>query len=347
MADTTITIDQNLIQQLVEQTVEKNISNLVDQICHDPEWSRRVEHLINQAITQATLTQLGNIDLNPVIKSYVDANMQHFLTNQLKDFRSTGISDQASACQLTVMDDTTMVENTLVAKDLHVVDAIQVQNLVVTGSVNTDNFSWQALISDISQKTLDEINQDWQKSLVDQVSKLIQDQGISFESVKIGDELLIDGNKLSSSVTQSKLQTVGTLESLQVRGEAKIYNTVNVLNKRLGINTETPEMALGVWDEEVSLSIGKLKSDQAYVGTTRNQTLTLGVNRQPHVEIDTDGMTKIKKLQVGFHKIGHANQVPGWSGTPGDIIFNADPGADKVFAWICLGSYKWQVLKSA
>ena len=63
--------------------------------------------------------------------------------------------------------------------------------------------------------------------------------------------------------------------------------------------------------------------------------------------IDADGLTTIKKLQVGLHKISHATQVPGWSGTRGDMVFNASPGSDRVFAWVCLGAYKWQVLKSA
>ena len=50
---------------------------------------------------------------------------------------------------------------------------------------------------------------------------------------------------------------------------------------------------------------------------------------------------------MGLHKISHDTQVPGWSGTRGDMVFNASPGPDRVFAWVCLGAYKWQVLKSA
>ena len=66
-----------------------------------------------------------------------------------------------------------------------------------------------------------------------------------------------------------------------------------------------------------------------------------------HVEITADGLTQIKKLQVGVHKISHATEVPGWSGTKGDMVFNANPGSNRVFAWVCLGAFKWQVLKSA
>jgi hypothetical protein len=31
----------------------------------------------------------------------------------------------------------------------------------------------------------------------------------------------------------------------------------------------------------------------------------------------------------------------------GDIVFNANFGADRVFAWVCLGAHRWQTLKSA
>jgi hypothetical protein len=157
---------------------------------------------------------------------------------------------------------------------------------------------------------------------------------------------MVDQNSLSSKITESKLQSVGQLRQLSVAGEASVYNTLHVKNKRIGINTEMPEMALSVWDEEVSVVIGKNKTKQAYLGTNRDQSLVIGVNRLPQIEIDTDGITTIKQLRVGVHRISHASQVPGWSGTRGDIVFNSSPN-DHVFAWVCLGAHRWQTLKSA
>ena len=348
MADTGITVDPNLVQRLVEQAVEANINKLVDQMCADPEWTARVEQLINQATVQETMTRLSSIDFNPTIKQRVDENMQQFTDSILKNFTSTGIVDQSTKRELTVMDDVVVVENCLTANSIEAVDSVRVQNLVVTGSINTDNESWSALAFDISQKTLDQLTTEWNNNLVDQVVKQIQDHGIDFEEVRIKGEKVIDGNQLNRVVTESNLQSVGTLKTLTVRGEAKFNNdTLNVLNKRLGVNTDSPEKALSVWDEEVSVVIGKHKLNQAYIGTNREQGVIIGVNREPQIEINIDGLTKIKQLQVGLHKISHSTQVPGWSGTRGDMVFNASPGADRVFAWICLGSYNWQVLKSA
>ena len=158
---------------------------------------------------------------------------------------------------------------------------------------------------------------------------------------------LISGNSLNSAITQSNLQRVGTLGSLRVSGETQLTNTLSVVSKRVGINTEEPESALTVWDEEVAVNIGKAKSNQAYIGTSRAQSLSIGTNRVSHIDIDADGMTQIKKLRIGVYQISHSDMVPGWSGTKGDIVFNTSIKEDRVFAWVCLGNFKWQPLKSA
>jgi hypothetical protein len=348
MSDTGVIVDPNLVQRLVEQAVEKNINKLVDQLCADKEWTRRVESLINQATVHETMTRLGSMDLGPTIKKRVDENMQLFTDSLMKTFASTGIADQATQRQLTVMDDVVVVENCLTAQSLDIVNSAKIQNLVVTGSINTDNQSWVTLAADISQKTLDQLTASWNKGLVADVIKQIQEQGINFEQVLVGGQKLVDGVTLARYITESNLQSVGTLGTLQVLGEAHINNnTINVLNKRLGINTEAPEKALSIWDEEVSIVLGKHKINQAYVGTNRDQGIAIGVNREPQIEISTEGLTTIKKLQVGLHKISHASMVPGWAGTKGDLVFNANPNADRVFAWVCLGAYRWQPLKSA
>ena len=339
-------VDSAVIRATVDQAVEQITQSAVDQFGQDPQWQARVESQINQAIVQETMARLGSIDLNPIIKQRIDENMAVFRQDILKEFTSTGISDQATSCQVTVMDDTVVVENCLTAHSINVVESATIQNLVVKGSINTDNFAWSQLSAEISQKTLDRLNDQWKQSLIKQVADAIVEQGIDFKQVTVDGVKLVDGNQLAKSITQTNIQSLGILNKLSVTGEAHI-GAVNILKTRMGINTDTPDMALSVWDEEVSVGIGKFKAGQAYIGTSRLQSLVLGVNRQPHLEIDADGLTKIKKLQLGLHKISHNPAVPGWSGTRGDIVFNANPVTDRVFAWVCLGAYKWQPLKSA
>jgi hypothetical protein len=75
--------------------------------------------------------------------------------------------------------------------------------------------------------------------------------------------------------------------------------------------------------------------------------LTIGINRTPAIEIDDSGLTAVKKIQVGLHRISHATEVPNYAGTKGDIVFNASPSLeDSVFAWQCLGGFKWKVVRA-
>jgi hypothetical protein len=341
-------IDSAQIKLSVDQAIENFLQTAIEQFTQDPVWQARVEMLINQTIAYETVSRLGSIDLNPVIKQHVDQGMDKFTDSILKSFSSTGIKDQATKTELTVMDDVVVVENCLTANSVEAVDSVRVQHLVVTGSINTDNESWSALASNISKRTLEQLTNEWNDNLVNQVVKQIQDHGIDFEQVLVAGAKVIDGNQLTGAVTESKLKSVGVLKTLTVSGAANFNNnTVNVLNKRLGINTDAPEKALSVWDEEVSIVIGKHKQNQAYVGTNRDQGLALGVNRETQLEISAEGLTTIKKLRVGLHRISHETQVPGWSGNKGDIVFNANLGPDRVFAWVCLGAHRWQTLKSA
>jgi len=339
---------EKIVGQQINNTLAERVSAMVDTLTKDPVWLAKIETLISQAVAYETMSRMSAIDIGPTIKQQVDENMQRFTDSILKNFTSTGIVDQATKCELIVMEDVVVIENGLTATTIEAVDSLRVQNLVVTGSINTDNQSWTALTADISQQTLAQLTTAWNKDLVDQVVTQIQDHGIDFDQILVKGQPIIDGNQLTRAVTESSLQSVGTLKSLSVSGEAKFNNnTLTVLNKRLGVNTDSPEKALGVWDEEVSIVIGKHKLNQAYIGTNREQSVAIGVNREPQIEINTDGLTTIKKLQVGLHKISHAAQVPGWSGNKGDIVFNANFGVDRVFAWVCLGAHRWQTLKSA
>lgn len=340
-------VDPEVIRCSVDRAVESMINSAVEQLSQDSQWLEKVEKLINQAVVQRTVASLGSIDINTIIHQRVDENMLTFRKDLAKDFSSTGISDQATQCQLTVMDEVTVVENKLTAKDLEIVGNMVVKDLVVKGSINTDNKSWQALANDIGNKTLEQLDTAWRSKLITQVTEEIEKNGINFNSVKIDGHPLVDKTTLSKSITESNIQTLGILKNLKVQGEAHIYNTVSVVNKRLGINTAEPEMALSVWDEEVSVVIGKNKSQQAYIGTNRDNSVAIGVNRLPQIELDIDGMTTIKKLRVGLHKISHATEVPGYAGTKGDVVFNANPGVDNsVFAWVCLGGHKWKTIRS-
>jgi hypothetical protein len=345
-------VDTDKITQSIDNGIQALVNTAIDNLVIDPAWQNKIERSVNQLMTARLGDRLSTVDLNSLIVSHIDSGIDRWQDRLKKDFSTAGIVDQATANQLTVMDDFVVVESNFVAnsaeiqKDITVNGNTITKNLVVTGSINVDNLSWAALSDHISEKTIAKVTEDWQKNLVNQVVEIAKTSGIDFASVTVNGQALINGTQLSPDITESSLETVGQLKSLHVVGTTVMNNTMHVHNKRIGINTDSPEMAFSVWDEEIALIAGKLSKQRAYLGTARLQHLSIGVNRTPQIEIDTDGLTTIKQLRVGRHRIGHDTEVPGYSGTRGDIVFNSNPTPDSPFAWTCLGSFQWKPLHS-
>jgi hypothetical protein len=340
-------IDSDTVKRTIDQAVQDNILTAIHSLGRDPAWIEKIERMVNQAMVQRIVAGLSSIDVGGAIRQRVDENMSNLSETVVQKLQTPGIQDHAQQLELTVMDENVVVENFLTANNIKVVNSATIKDLSVTGSINTDNRSWQTLSEDISEKTLNLLTNEWRDSLISDVEDKIRERGIDFTQVQIDGVRVIAGDTLSRKIINSNLQSVGALKELKVAGEAHIYNTVSVLNKRLGINTQEPEMALSVWDEEVSILAGKFKDKAAYIGTGRLQNLVLGVNRTPAMEIDIDGTTAIKKLRVGVHRISHGTEVPNYAGTKGDIVFNANPSVNSnVFAWQCLGGFKWKIVRS-
>jgi hypothetical protein len=335
-------VDYDYIKQGVNDSTQQLIDIAIQELSVDRAWLEKIENLVNQRMTQRVVATLGSIDIKTIARERIDEITETVIRKIMP-----GLQDQSSKVELTLFDDNVVVENKLVAKDIEAVDSITVKNLVVNGGINIDNQSWQELASSISQQTLEKLSDQWKQQLVEQVAEIIKTQGINFEEVTIDGVKIIDGNTLNSSITESNLQTVGKLRSLVVTGETVLFDTVNIQQNRLGVNTNSPDMAQSVWDEEVAVSLGKYKQNTAYLGTSRKQSLMIGVNKNPAVEISEDGLTAIKSLQVGIHRVSHGNEVPNYSGTRGDIVFNATPTIENsVFAWQCLGGFKWKVIRA-
>lgn len=340
-------IDSDTIRQTIDQAVQDNIVTAIKDLGRDPAWLEKIEKLINQSMVQRVVAGLSVVDVGGLIRQRVDENMTELDSKIAERLQTPGIQDHAQNPELTVLDENVVIENCLTANRLEVVNSAKIRELTVTGSINTDNRAWQTLSKDISEKTLNRLTTEWRESLIVDVEDKIRERGIDFTQVQIDGVRVVAGDTLSRKITNSNIQSLGILKDLKVAGEAHIYNTVSVLNKRLGVNTQEPEMALSVWDEEVSILAGKFKDRSAYIGTGRLQNLVLGVNRTPAVEIDVDGITAIKKLRVGVHRISHGTEVPNYAGTKGDVVFNANPSVnDNVFAWQCLGGFKWKIIRA-
>jgi len=343
-------IDKDQLARTIEDQIKQVISGYVAETIQQPTWQNHLKTIINQVVSRMTGEMMSSTDNSEVVSQVIRESLS--LNQDVLTKTFPGITDLSKTeKELTVLDGTVVVENELVSRVIRAIESINaesvtVKDLSVTGSVNVDNESWQRLADTVSTKTLDQLGERFVTDTVDKVLDTAKNSGIEFSNVRLGDQLLVDGNQLSSRITDTKIEKTGTLKSLDVSGNADIFDTLHVVNGRIGVNTDTPDMSLNIWDEEVSISVGKISSNRAFIGSNRKHEIALGVNRQGDIVIDSDGNTTIKNLRVGRNTIGHADQVPGWSGTKGDFIINTAPGKDNVFGWICLGDYRWKTLKS-
>ena len=328
------------IQKNVDIAVENFVTQTLDNLTVDPEWIAKIQTLVNQTMVDKLKQSINGVDVNQTLTEIVIDNRQTILAEFADNFVTNGITDIADELQLTVMNDAVVVEkdfytnNLTVEKNTNLKGDILIDgDLAIKGRVNVDNDSWNELATSIGDKTYFRVKSDFEGSVVDSVFERAK-QGISFDNVIVDGEHLVTDNALASGITKSNLTSVGTLNNLSVKG-------------RVGVNTENPTDALSVWDEEVSLCAGKHSENTAYLGTAKNQDLVIGTNKQRQLVVNKDGGVWIEQLTVGKNRIGHERSVPNYAGTKGDIVFNIDHKAGEPFAWICLGNYRWQELRSA
>lgn len=340
-------ISNEKIQQAVDQAVETQLFEVLDTIGNDPAWSRKINAAIQSGITEHIKRMIQNIDAKTLVRNTIVENLRHYQDI----FSLKGVQANAKATELTVMDQAVVVENELITRSMSVVDTAKTKNLIiegdlaVLGSINTDNHSWQNLSEDIAVKTMEKVSQRFLDGVKNAVLEQARTGGIDFTEVSIAGEKLINNDRLSGNVTRSSLVELGNLEKLKVAGETSLNETLSVKRRRVGINTDNPDDALTVWDDEVCIVAGKRRADTAFVGTLKPQNLEIGVNRQPAITVDRDGVTTIKKARIGINSISWANEPPGYAGTKGDIVFNQDFRAGRAFAWVCIGQYNWQEVK--
>lgn len=348
----------DLIKSSVDQAVMSSITPLIqqslDNLVLDTAWLEKVEVQALQHVREKTVGRINNVDFVALLREQVDLALERWRGILLENFSSTGITDSATTTQLVVQDEAVVVNTALVATDLvieknaEVSGALLVKDISITGDINTDNRAWQRLTDVVSEKVSDRINKEWRDQLVQEILDLSRTQGIDFSHVRIDGSMIIDQTHISESVKISSLEQLGTLQSLKVNGNTYLTNTLSVSPRRVGINTQDPEMALAVWDEEVNVLIGKHTKDGAYIGTGRRQQLNIGVDRKTYLAVDENGVMTLKKnLRIDRFQLGFTDTTPGFSGTRGDFLLNSDPRDGQPFAWVCLGGFKWKALKPA
>ncbi len=332
-------VDNTLLEQAVDQAVENLVTDTVENLMFNESWMVKIQSQISREISDRISRTIKQENIKDVLREVVIENAGT-LTEDLNR-------------ELTVEDGLVVVKSHLNAESASIDQGLAVNgpasfsnsvtvdgDLAIKGRINTNNRSFQELAEVIEQNAYSKLKDEFLELASDTIIDRVQ-KGIDIKAINVRGKPMVNEGTLSDGITESSLTSVGTLEKLQVGTYLSAYN------HRVGINTVTPTSALSVWDNEVSIEIGKHSQNTAQIGTAKAHSLSLLTNNQQQLTINADGLTWVKELQVGRNKIATAGSTPGHSGAKGDIVFNSNYKQGEPFAWACLGAYRWAELKSA
>ena len=266
----------------------------------------------------------------------------HIVGGIIKNFGSTGIDDKSTACQLTILDDVTVVENNLLTRDLTVKGTTTIEgDLIVSGTVPESSPMFKNIVESAANNLRAGFNQELFHSFSNSVFTQIKAQGLDLNKITLNGIEVLSGGNLAPTITFSSLQRVGQLSELQVRGESLFADTMYVNNKRVGINTLEPTQALSVWDQEVEIGFGKHANNVGVIGTSRNHSLILSSNAKNNLVLTPDGAVTVTKLNIGNVTLTSASSPPSNDQPQGTIVFNSNPTLGGPLGWVSLGNASW------
>jgi cytoskeletal protein CcmA (bactofilin family) len=305
----------------------------------------------------------------------------------ITNFQSAGIVDEARETVLTVTSQGIAVKNINVENinnPVTVKGALTVEGEITANRLHVEEISadvrnerstpleFRAENNSLGGKGLIWTGVDYTKQFV---YKHAPDRLWSSEDIDIDREKcfridalpVLNLTSLGDSVTQSNLQSVGTLESLNVDGSVTIDNFVHydANSQRLGVGTAEPNGMVSIKSYDHEFTIDETEDKQFKVGTYTTTGLKiitddtdritinaggdielknkvtvrgkLGVNVNnfsDDVDITTSGPIRIqgKKFETG------TNPPDSGSYIQGDIIWNTNPIPTGYVGWICVRS---------
>ena len=362
-----------LVSNHINETVKKSVAGIVQsaigELLDNKNISEEIERLIllNANDRLKTMTeivakqQLAGLDLKKLVNSVVKEQLKLDIENYdfpdnsipsssvdfrgftlsagqlvggtLKEFNSTGIQDLATNTKFILTDDTTAIDNTLVAPALIVDQAVHTQDMIVTGilEVGKEVIDNGGLGDFVTTKTADILK-----------SKL-QELDIGDGAIKANGRNLISYDELGGSVTTSNLRKVGNLVELVVTGDAKFSETLNISQGgKVSINSETAAGALTVWDGDAEFSFLKNSQKTMFAGSTRATDVSIGTNNKPHINLLNDGLTEITTpLRLQGLKITMCDDIPEHVGEPNEVGIHKTAKPGQPFVYVCRGGNNW------
>ena len=331
-------VDTTLLAQAVDHAVEKLVSGSVESLLADHDWLQKIRSQISRETTERLSRSFKDANIVDKIRDVLISNKELLATDLHREIEF----DDGVVFVKGHLDSQTIGTSggADIGGDGKVHGSLVIDgDLSVKGRISTDNRAFRELGTSIKEQALDELKSGFIESVSDTLKADIS-KGITIDNVEVNGAPLVNGNSLGLGIKHSGLESVGTLNDLSVG------TVLSAKNTRVGINTSSPTAALSIWDNEITVDIGKRSLNTAQVGTSKAQDLVLVTNNKEQVKIDKDGTTWINELVLGRNRISHGTETPGYSGAKGDLVFNTAYVPGGTFAWLCLGAFRWHELKS-
>jgi len=250
----------------------------------------------------------------------------------IENFSSQGIKDNANDIQLTVTDNELTVSNKLIAKEVHTGHA-ELGDATVRGKLTvTGDFAITEALSDMLAEVGAIAIEDYFSKDFDLKDKNIVNNG----------KLLLNANTLGPSVVNSNIRKLGLLQNLRVQGDASINNTMTVgENGRVGINTDSPDGALSVWDEDAEITFSKSSRRIMRIGSNRDGELILGAANKDQLQIKSNLVEITEPLRLMGIKFSVSDGIPDYRGEPGEFVYNKAARSGQPIIYICQGNNTW------
>lgn len=140
-------IDVDRVQQIADQNLQELIQRAMEDLVLDPGWINKIETSVKQGYHQKFADHVSRMDIDSVVVQQIDRVAEKWQDR----WRPQGIADVSTQPMLFIYDDQVTVDtkivvmDLLVQKDAKISGSVTVENLVVTGTINTDNVSWNEI----------------------------------------------------------------------------------------------------------------------------------------------------------------------------------------------------------
>jgi hypothetical protein len=339
-----------LVQDAQKQIAKQIKDDITDKLSHID-----VKQIVRECVNTSIASLISNYSFpdNSINSSAINIHDlimsgDNVVGGIIKGFGSTGIQDSASQCQVTILDDATVIENKLISKELDVKGQANIEgdlyidgDIHLTGEIPADSPFYKDMVQHAAGLLKLSMNSEFFLQYSTQLFDKIKIDGIDLNKLTLNGNEILSGNRLGYFVTDTNIQKLGELKSLRVNGETDLTNTIFIRNKRVGINTEEPTGALTVWDEECEFSVRKLKKDVSIIGATRNQQVILSSNNKENLILEPSGKVTIENLTIGKVHFSSSPICPTHDVKAGIIVVNENPTIGQPLFWVSLGGARW------